>query len=152
MKKLSLIALLVVLCSCGVSTPYDTFKEDNKDAITFSVSTSAFLAHMFIDEDDVHEIKSVVHGVKRYKVLVADDKAELLEAKFKELAKSGAYEKLFYLNEQGNNVTLYMYKKKDKIREILLKVKEGNDFVLVSVRGNLKIKDVNVFLDELAMN
>lgn len=153
MKKVIIAGVFVamVLTGCSVQSPYAEFREDNSEEITFTLSASSFLTHLFIDKDDVQEIKSIVKGIKRYRILVSEDNADVLEKRFKQLVNSGSYDELLHVKENGESVQLFLYRKGNKIKEILCKVKDNDDFVVLSVEGNLKIKDLNNLLD-VALN
>lgn len=141
------VLTLVLVTGCSVSTPYATFRKDNKEEITFTIGASSFLTNLFIAEDDIDELKSVVKGIKRYRILVSEDNAAVLDARFKKLVNSNSYEELVHIKENGESVQLFLYRKRNKIKEILCKVKDDDDFVVLSVEGNLKVKDVSNLID-----
>lgn len=150
MKKLVLFfGIAVLLSSCASRTPYDTFREENEEEITFSINASNFLVNMFVDREELQEFKSVVSGIKKYHVLVASEYAEELNQRFDKLVNTKGYERLFYVKNNGENVQLYLYKKAGKIKEVICKVKGDENFVVLSAQGNIKVKDMDKLVNEL---
>ncbi|MFI2742708.1 DUF4252 domain-containing protein [Zhouia sp. PK063] len=153
MKKLFLLFITgLLLISCGVKTPYDSFRKEHKEDIAFSLGASNFLANMFMNKEDVRELKQVVDGISKYRVLVAkEESSAYLNNEFKKLVHHG-YEQLFYVNDKGNTVNLYFFKRGGKIKELIVKVKDNNDFVILSAEGNIKIKDLHGLINRVAAN
>lgn len=150
MRKLFLVVIIgVLLGSCASRTPYDTFREENKEEITFSINASSFLVNMFVDREELQEFKSVVSGIKKYRVLVGSDYAEELNKSFDNLVNTKGYERLFYVKNNGENVQLYLYKRGGKIKEVICKVKGDENFVVLSAQGNIKVKDMDTLVNEL---
>ncbi|MCX2680438.1 DUF4252 domain-containing protein [Galbibacter sp. EGI 63066] len=145
MKKLTFLAFACIfLVSCGASTPYDSFRKENKEAIAFSLSASNFLASFFVDKEDMKELKQVVGGISKYRILVGNEEnAAELDADFKRFVKRKGYESLFYINDKGETINLYFYKKRNKVRELIFKVGGSDDFVIISAEGNIKFKDID---------
>ncbi|SFU49502.1 protein of unknown function [Pustulibacterium marinum] len=149
MKKLFLFfGIAIILSSCASHTPYDTFREENEEEITFSINASNFLVNMFVDKSDLQEFKSVVSGIKKYRVLVGSDYAEELNHRFDDLVNTKGYERLFYVKKNGENVQLYLYKRHNKIKEVICKIKGDENFVVLSAQGNIKVKDVDKLMNE----
>ncbi|GLB49088.1 DUF4252 domain-containing protein [Neptunitalea lumnitzerae] len=152
MKKIFILLVsLVALASCGTKTPYDTFREENKEEITFSLNASSTLANLFVNEDDIAGLKNVVSGIKNYRIMVSDNNGGALEKRFKELVNSKKYEELFRVSNNGDDVRLYFYKKGNKIKEIICKVNSKENLVVLSAQGNLKIKDLNKLVEEMTV-
>ncbi|MEL4307974.1 DUF4252 domain-containing protein [Joostella sp. CR20] len=152
MKSVLLLFAVAVLCvSCGASTPYSTFRKENKDQIAITLSASNFLVSMFVDKDDLSELKEVVSGIHRYRILVGDEAfSNELESKFSKFVGKKGYESLMYVNSDGSKVSLYYYERKNKIKEVLMRVKDDEDFVVLSAEGNIKIKDMEGLVNSVS--
>ncbi|EIJ39020.1 DUF4252 domain-containing protein [Galbibacter orientalis] len=150
MKKVLIIAVVATFfASCGASTPYDSFRKENKEDIAFSLSASNFLVNMFVDDDDFKELNQVVSGISRYRVLVgAEVGTENLERKFNKFVSQKGYESLMFVNSDGARVGLYYFEKRNKIKEVIMKVKDDKDFVIISAEGNIKIKDIDGLMNK----
>ncbi|MDG3581032.1 DUF4252 domain-containing protein [Galbibacter pacificus] len=150
MRKIAILAAVsFLIVSCGASTPYDSFRKENKKDIAFSLSASNFLVKMFVDDEDFREINKVVSGIHKYRVLISEEESsQYLENEFDDFVQRKGYESLMYVNSDGSKVGLFYYQKRNKIKEVLLKVKDDEDFVVLSAEGNIKIKD----LDRLVNN
>ncbi|MCM5661483.1 DUF4252 domain-containing protein [Galbibacter mesophilus] len=148
-KILSLLAVAIIMVSCGASTPYDSFRKENKDDIAFSLSASNFLVNMFVDDEDLKELNEVVSGISKYRVLVGQEvSSSSLETQFNNFVSKKGYESLMYVNSDGARVGLYYFERRGKIREILMKVKDDEDFVVLSAEGNIKIKDLDKLMSK----
>jgi Domain of unknown function (DUF4252) len=140
MKKLILVFFPLLLISCGVKTPYDTFRKEHRKDIDISLGASSFLAHLFMDNEDIKEYKEIVDGISKYRVLISHKNTDRLNQHFKDFVAEKGYKELFYVKDDEATITLYLYKHRNKIREVIFKVNNTNDFVMVSAEGNLKIK------------
>ncbi|QLE01798.1 DUF4252 domain-containing protein [Galbibacter sp. BG1] len=146
---LTILSAAFLLVSCGASTPYDAFRKENKKDIAFSLSASNFLVNMFVDEEDLKELNEVVGGISRYRVLVGEKvSAEYLESEFNTFIAKRGYESLMYVNSDGSRVGLYYFEKRGRVREVIMKVKDDEDFVILSAEGNIKIKDLDKLMSK----
>lgn len=145
---------MILFVSCGIRTPYDTFRDDHREEVVFSLGASKVLAHMFMDNDDLAEFKEIVDGVSKYTILVFDGNSGNLQKSFNDFTSKKGYEKLFYLKSDGTAVDLYTYNRSGKLREVIFKVNDGkDDMVIISAEGkNIKIGNVQKGLNKLAGN
>ena len=64
---------------------------------------------------------------------------------------------MFKVTDNGTIVQLYVSNKKDNIKEVVLRVKEGTSYYLLGLKTNIKQRDLdkilnNVELSEVSMN
>lgn len=144
MKKLFFVfSALVLLSSCGVKTPYDTFREENEEDLVFSLGASKFITHLFVDKGDLDEYKKIVDGVSKYRVMVFDKRAKGLNKRFDDFVSGKGYEQLFYLKDDGTLVNLYLYNRFGKTKEVIFRVHDEDDLLIISAEGNnIKIGDI----------
>ncbi|GLB51155.1 hypothetical protein NBRC110019_01940 [Neptunitalea chrysea] len=148
-KVLLLMVSLFVLVACGTKTPYQTFRNENKEAIDFSLNVSSFIGDSIVEKAYVNDLKRVVSGIRKYRVVVAKSNTSELNIRFKKLVNSKTYEQLAGFSNNGGSVELYFYKKGGKIKEAVCKIKNNDNFVVLSAEGNLKIKDLGKLVEEI---
>ncbi|MFA5298583.1 MAG: DUF4252 domain-containing protein [Lutibacter sp.] len=148
MKNSFLILITVLaLTSCASKSSFNSFYEDNKKECEFSISTSAFIANLFIPKKEIGEYKALFKKVKHYKVMIFSDASTSLDRKFERFIKQKNYEKILSINQQGDKVQLYFLQDKNAIREIVLKVKSDNDFVVLGLKTNILESDFNKIIE-----
>lgn len=153
MKKISsLIVISLLLLSCASRTPYKTFKKENRSSADVSIGVPAFLAHLFIPKEDIGELREVVNGVRSYHVMVVTKNTHIVAQNFNELVHSSGYDRMFYLQEDGSKIDFYVLEKKNKIKEVVLKLKEGNDLVIVNMRGNILINKLPEAIEDIVLS
>ena len=148
MKNSFLILLAaLMLTSCASKSSFNSFYEENKEECEFSISTPAFIANLFIPKEDVGEYKALFKKVKHYKVMIFSDASTSLDRKFERFIKQKNYETVLSINQHGDKVQLYFLQHKNAIREIVLKVKSDNDFVVLGLKTNILESDFNKIIE-----
>lgn len=143
--KNSLLILITafVLTSCASKSSFNSFYEENKAECEFSISSPAFIANLFIPKDDVSEYEDLFKKVKHYKVMIFSEGSTSLDRKFERFIKQKNYETIFSIKQNGEKVQLYFLQDKNAIKEIVLKVKSENDFVVLGLKTNISEADFN---------
>jgi len=139
---------VIVVTTCAAQTSFNSFYSENKHDCEFSISTPAFVANLFIPNEDVKEFETLLKKVKHYRVMIFSEGSRSLNKKFNRFIKQHKYTSIFRLNEKGEQVELYFLQKKNKIRELVLKVKSDEDFVLLGLKSNISEEDFNKIIDE----
>ncbi|HEY9170495.1 MAG TPA: DUF4252 domain-containing protein [Lutibacter sp.] len=147
--KNSILTLVtaLILSSCATKSSFKSFYEENKEECEFSISSPAFIANLFIPKEDVGEYKALFKKVKHYKVMVFSDASTLLDRKFERFIKQKNYKTIFSVNQRGDKVQLYFLQHKNVIREIVLKVKNDDEFVVLGLKTNLLDSDFNKIVE-----
>jgi len=142
------LGIALVLTSCASKSSFNTFYADNKNECEFSISSPAFLANLFIPKDDVREYEDLFKKVKHYKVMVFSDASKSLDKKFNRFIKQKKYASIFRVKQNGEQVQLYFLQNKNSIKEIVLKVKSDNDYVLLGLKTNISEEDFNKIIED----
>ncbi|PKP12866.1 MAG: hypothetical protein CVU08_08395 [Bacteroidetes bacterium HGW-Bacteroidetes-3] len=142
-----ILATAIVLTSCASKSSFNSFYEENKKDCEFSISSPAFIANLFIPKEDVGEYKALFKKVKHYKVMIFSDASTSLDKKFNRFIKQKNYETIFSVNQHGDKVQLYFLQRKNAIREIVLKIKSDNDFVVLGLKTNITENDFNKIIE-----
>ena len=148
MKKCIAIAIVTVfLTSCATKSSFHSFYEENKTESDFSISSPAFIANMFIPKEDIKEYEDLFSKVRHYRVMIFSKSATTLDKKFNRFIKSKNYTSVFKISQNGEKIQFYFLKKGDVIKEMILKVKDGNDFVLLGIKTNISEYDFNTIVE-----
>ena len=142
MKKYNhlFVLFLLVLNSSYSQDSYKEFKKENKKFSEASISLPAFVINMFIDEDELDPYSNLLKKVRHYNVLVIpSENKKTVKRNLSKFLKKSYFEKYIDIKDKGDKVSLYFYEKKDKIKEGIIVVDSGSDFVLIHLKMNLKI-------------
>jgi len=146
-----ILVAAIILSSCATKSSFNSFYVENQETCEFSISSPAFIANMFIPKDDVKEYEDLFKKVKHYKVMIFSDASTSLDRKFERFIKQKNYTSIFRINQNGDKVQLYFLKHKNTIKEIVLKVKSDNDYVLLGLKTNILESDFNKIIDDSAI-
>lgn len=140
-NSLLILAAAFALTSCASKTSFNSFYEENKAESEFSISSPAFIANLFIPKEDVREYEDLFKKVKHYKVMIFSEGSTSLDRKFEQFIKQKNYDAIFSIKQNGEKVHLYFLQDKNAIKEIVLKVKSDDDFVLLGLKTNISEAD-----------
>lgn len=142
-----ILSVAFVLTSCASKSSFNSFYEENKAECEFSISSPAFIANLFIPKDDVKEYKDLFKKVKHYKVMIFSEGSVSLDRKFEQFIKKKNYDAIFSIKQNGEKVQLYFLQDKNAIKEIVLKFKSENDFVVLGLKTNILERDFNKIIE-----
>jgi hypothetical protein len=140
MKNLIVLSLVCLLVSCGAKTPYEAFRKENKKDVALSFGASRFVVNALVRDKEFRNFTQQ-SGVKKYHMLVAKENSELLKSNFVGFLKSNNFEEIFHTNTSDGKIYIYSCEKGDRLKEVILKVEDGSQMVLLNLRGDLKIND-----------
>ena len=140
MRNLIVLSLVCLLVSCGAKTPYEAFRKENKEDVAMSFGASRFVVNALVRDK---EFKSFTQnsGIKKYHMLVAKENSESLKSNFVDFLKVNNFEEIFHVNTSDGKVYIYSSEKGDKLKEVILKIEDGSQLVLLNLKGDLKIND-----------
>lgn len=148
MKKiLYILAVVILLASCGRNTSYQSFYKNNKEFSQFAIGTPAFIANIFIPKEEFDEYGELFKKMRHYKVMVFEESNSELNRSFDRFVKRKKYTSLVRVNDDGNVVHFFYLKKGDLIKEMVLKVQDDEEFVLVGVKTKLYEQELFDILD-----
>ena len=142
-----ILVTALLLTSCASKSSFNSFYAEHKDECDFSISTPAFFANFFISEDDVEEYKDLFKKVKHYKVMIFENEKSSLDKQFDRFIKRKKYASIFKVKNNGDQVQLYFLENKNTIKEIVLKIKSDNDFVVLGLKTNISEDDFNKLME-----
>jgi hypothetical protein len=134
MKNTFLILVTVVmLTSCASKSSFNSFYAEHKDECDLSISTPAFFANLFIPKDD--------------KVMIFENENTSLDKQFDRFIKRKKYASIFKVKSNGDQVQLYFLESKNTIKEVVLKIKSDEDFVVLGLKTNISEDDFNKLME-----
>ncbi len=142
MKKLILLAAIVLFSSCATNTSFHSFYQKHQSESDFSLGLNASLIRTFLDEDDIAEIKPLLKKAKHVRVLVFDENAENMSNKFNKFIKHSTFDKLVKVKDDNDKISLYTLEEKEKIKEVVVEIKSDSELILLGLKTNLTQDDI----------
>lgn len=93
------------------------------------------MVHTFTDSETRSEIKNAIQGVSRYSFMIFEKNPEVGNEIFKAMKTHPLYPTYFMVKEDGTSVNILVYRKKDKINEVLLLIKDSHQSVILNLEG-----------------
>ncbi len=163
MKNTCLILLILFVTSSGMAqkSVRKFYNKVNKSEETVKLTLPGFLIHMgagitrnHVDKDpDAKLFLEMTKYIKSIKIVVAEDAQAISQedyTRFVDIArKKDKFDDLIMVKDGKTNVNIMMRGNTRKIKNLLILVNDGDEFVMLSMKTNLKYKDLNKFLGEI---
>ena len=146
MKRIYIFSLLLTLGALFCQAQQSIFdKYAEMDGVT-SVYITKSMLKMFpsmsgtINGVDVGNLASKLENIQ---ILSADDSniIEQLRKETKYINTKNGYEELMRVRDDGDKTTIY-FKERKKNSEFILMTDEGDEFTIISIIGDLTLKDI----------
>lgn len=141
-----LTAFMVVAQGALVGKYFNQFA-DNEDYVKVSISSKMF--SLFTDleagSEDEQEFLKAVSKLKGLKIIVGDsvpDSKKLYTQAMKDIS-SGGYEELMSVRDAGENFQFSIKEQGTKIEELIMLVGGGKQFILLSLYGEIDLKNIS---------
>ena len=99
-----------------------------------------FLAKMVIDKDE-EELREFVKKTDDIRFFISDKSNTVLYTELENHLPERVYNDLIIVKNGSSTITFKIRERKNRIREILMTVKEDSSFVAISFTGNFTIED-----------
>ncbi len=142
MKKILLILSLAILTSCATSTSFNDFYQKNQEDSDFSIGLNSSLVSSFLSDEDYAEIKPVLKKAKHVRILVFSENHKEKSQKFYKFIKHSKFEKLIQIKEDNDAINIFALEEKEKIKEVVLEIYDGEDLVLLGLKTNITYEDL----------
>jgi len=150
MKKilLSLIVIALPVMLSAQNTPVDEIfdKYSGKEGFT-SVYITSYMFSMFSDmETDDPEFDELIKNLKGIKILATDDSYNGNANFYKEIIDKipmSKYKELMVIREKDQNVKFLINEQDGKIIELLLIAGGKNENAIISIQGNIDLKNIS---------
>lgn len=144
---LTIFFAALIISSCATKSSFHSFYKENKKETAFSISSPAFFANMFIPREDVKDYEELFKKVRHYKVMIFSDSSSSIDKKFNNFIKAKNYTSIIRINEDRDKIQCYFLKKGAVIKEMILKVKNENEYVLLGLKTNISENDLNTMVE-----
>jgi hypothetical protein len=141
MKNLIVVSIVFLLVSCGVTTPYEAFRKENKGEIAMSFGVSSLVVNSLVWDKDFRDFRKQISGIKKYNVLVSKSNPTFIKSNFDTFLKQNNFEEILYTAKGNDKVRIFSLEKGEQLKEVLVEIENDSQVVLVKVQGNLKIND-----------
>ena len=135
----------------------------NRSEETVKMTLPGFLIHMGagiarkqVDEEPEAKLAlEMTKYIKSIKIVVAEDQSTISQddySKFIDIARNkDKFSDLIMVKDGETNVNIMMRGNSRKIKNLLILVNDGDEFVMLSMKTSLKYKDLNKFLKAIML-
>lgn len=120
-------------------------KYEDKESFT-SVYVSEYMFSLFADIDmekaEDKEVMEILQGLKSLQVLTTDENGKKYYEEAIQLINQKEYKMLMKVKDGDTNVRFLIKKEGNEVKELLLLV-GGDEFVLLSIVGNINLKKIS---------
>ncbi|BDS12026.1 DUF4252 domain-containing protein [Aureispira anguillae] len=141
------LATLIIQGAWAQNNAIDKYfkKYEDSDAFT-SVYVSEYMFSLFADIDmenpEDKEVMEILNGLKGLQVLTTDKSPQKYYEEAIQLINQKEYKVLMKVKDEGTNVRFLIKKEKNSVKELLLLV-GGDEFVLLSIVGNINLNKIS---------
>ena len=151
-NSIVILAVALILTSCATKSSFHSFYKENQHNSDFSINVSAFVGNMFIPKEDLGEFKTLLKKAKNYELMVFSNSEDELDRKLNRFIKRKKFSTFFRVAQNGDKVQLYFLENNNIIKEIVLKIKSDNDYILIGAKTKISEKDLNKIIEKSELN
>lgn len=155
---LLLLFLFPVLAEAQSPSINKFYREHKRDKGTINANLPAWLVKLgtgiaspFINDEEARIAFRLAKKVGKTKFLVAEEESRISQGQYMKLirgVKKEGYEELITVRDDGENVTILTRMNKDKIRGLLIVVREEDSFVMLSMKTKIKPKHISNMIND----
>lgn len=149
MKNILIILLFAVLTPIATqaqSSVNKFFYKHSSHEGAVSVDVGGLLIKMVAKiAGDEHEATKILADINRLQVLVLEDQSPITGKEMRGFVTKlhkDKFEELMTVREGDTNVNFFIKEKKDMITNVLVLVKESDNFIMLNLRGKIKFSDL----------
>lgn len=146
MKRIYIFSLLLTLSTLFCQAQQSFFdKYAEMDEVTSVYITKSMLKMFPSMSGTVNgvDVGNLANKLENIQILSADDSniIEQLRKETKYINTKNGYEELMRVRDDGDKTTIY-FKERKKNSEFILMTDEGDEFTIISIIGDLTLKDI----------
>lgn len=152
MKRISIIALFMIFCSVlsyGQQSYFDKYAD--MDGVTSVYITKSMLSLFPQGNTNINgvNIGNIANRLDNIQILSAEEKGiiDQLRKETSDINSKNGYEELLRIREDGTKTTIYFNEKKKK-KEFVLLVDEKDEFTIISIVGDLTLKEIQGIIQQ----
>ena len=153
MKRTSIIAILITLCSVysyGQQSFFDKYAE--MDGVTSVYISKSMLSLFPKGQTNVNGINigDIASRLDNIQILSADEQpiVDKLRKETSHINTRNGYEELMRVREDGEKTTIYFKDGKKDKKEFVLLVDEKDEFTIISIVGNLTLQEIQGIINQ----
>ena len=153
MKRISIIALLMTLCSVfsyGQQSFFDKYAE--MDGVTSVYITKSMLSLFPKGQTNVNgvNIGNIANRLDNIQILSSDEPSIVtkLRKETADINTKNGYEELMRIREDGEKTTIYFRDKKNEKKEFVLLTDEKNELTIISIVGDLTLEEIQGIINK----
>lgn len=153
MKRISIIALLMTLCSVfsyGQQSFFDKYAE--MDGVTSVYITKSMLSLFPKGQTNVNGINigDISSRLDNIQILSSDepDIIAKLRKETSDINTKNGYEELMRIRDDGEKTTIYFRDKKNKKTEFILITDEKDELTIISIVGELTLQEIQGIINK----
>ncbi|HCR55298.1 MAG TPA: DUF4252 domain-containing protein [Cytophagales bacterium] len=152
MKKIILFgAMLLVVVGAfaqgeAVSSFFSKYQSDDTfSQVTISSKMFGLFTNMELEDKDDQEVLNAISKLKGLKILAKEDarNARDLYNEANKMLPKGQYEELMYVRDKEKDMRFFISEKAGKINELVMIAGGGNEFMLLTIFGEIDLKQIS---------
>ncbi|MFT5185493.1 MAG: hypothetical protein ACI84C_002639 [Flavobacteriales bacterium] len=151
-----LVFVLGALAQSDVIDKYFSVYNESDDFTKVSISSKMFelFTNVEADDPDQTEVISAISKLTGMRMLVNSSSSEDGLAKYKKALKStgNEYEVLMTVDDKDDDITFYVKEKNGIIQELVMIGNGGGEFFILSLLGDIDLKQINKLAKSLQMD
>lgn len=130
----------------AVSNFFSKYQSDETfSQVTVSSKMFGLFTNMELEDKDDQEVLNAISKLKGLKVLAKDDarNARALYDEANKMLPKGEYEELMYVRDKDKDMRFFISEKSGKINELVMIAGGSNEFMLLSIFGEIDLKQIS---------
>ena len=141
-----LLALGAYAQGAAVSDFFNKYQNDESfSQVTISSKMFGLFTNMELEDKEDQEVLNAISKLKGLKVLAKEntrDSRDLYNEAVKTLPKN-EYEELMYVRDKDKDMRFFINEKAGKIRELVMVAGGSNEFMMLSIFGEIDLKQIS---------
>jgi hypothetical protein len=112
----------------------------------------ASIAKPFVENEEEKVALDVIKKIEKVNLLIMENANVVPKADYekfvRDLKKFDRFENLISVREQNNNVNIMIREENDRIKNVVIAVSEKENFVLISLKTDLRLEELNEIIKE----
>ena len=163
MKRFSLLLVCLVICLQCLNSQtritnsfYDKYKR-YEGVMNFSFpgwifDLGASIAKPFAEDDEDKIALDMIKKIDKVNLLVMENANVVPKSDYnkfiRDLKKFDRFENLISVKDKNNNVNIMIREQNDRIKNVVIAVSERDNFILISLKTDLRLEQLNEILKE----
>lgn len=113
-----------------------------------ALSVPKFMVKIFIPREERKVVDRLTRGMRKVKVIYEEKAAPDIARKLDGFINAGGYTTYFMFREDGNRLAVYALEDPEIVHEIIMKLDQDHEIVIVSLQGKMRKKHFDKIVAE----